>query len=180
MLFRSMPTKIRVLAVPLFGRNLPFWWFCCFRNGFQNPTFLGVLEQCYSCKFKSNVCHLWSTHVLFIMIFCWCIYNQQHRAGGSKEKWTSCWWHLSTPFVLFVGPTIHQHYQLCMQFSLCVRHGFKKYYIKIILGLLDMALTNASIHYSLTNPEKKNMPESMVDFTRRLKLSYKNRSSGQS
>ena len=45
-----------------------------------------------------------------------------------------------------------RHDQLRKTFSLSERHGFKKYYVKIILGLMDMALVNAYIHYKLVNP----------------------------
>ena len=44
--------------------------------------------------------------------------------------------------------------QLQERFSLSHRHGFKKYYVKIALGLIDMAAVNAWIHYKLINVEK--------------------------
>jgi hypothetical protein len=44
--------------------------------------------------------------------------------------------------------------QLQQTFLLASRHGFKKYYVKIILGLMDMTLVNAYIHYKLVNPDK--------------------------
>ena len=49
---------------------------------------------------------------------------------------------------------VDRHDQLRDTFSLCKRHNFKKYYQKIGLGLLDMALVNAWIHYKLANAEK--------------------------
>jgi len=49
---------------------------------------------------------------------------------------------------------VDRHDQLRQRFSLASRHGFKKYYQKIALGLIDMAVVNAWIHYKLVNPEK--------------------------
>lgn len=49
---------------------------------------------------------------------------------------------------------VDRHDQLREGFSLSARHGFKKYYQKIALGLIDMAVVNAWIHYKLVNPEK--------------------------
>jgi hypothetical protein len=49
---------------------------------------------------------------------------------------------------------VDRHDQLRERFPLCSRHGFKKYYQKIALGLIDMAVVNAWIHYKLVNPEK--------------------------
>lgn len=46
---------------------------------------------------------------------------------------------------------VDRHDQLRQTFSLADRHDFKKYYVKIILGLVDMALVNAWIHYKLVN-----------------------------
>ena len=39
-------------------------------------------------------------------------------------------------------------------FSFCGCHEFKKYYIKLLLVLIDMAMMNASMHYFLRNPDK--------------------------
>ena len=45
--------------------------------------------------------------------------------------------------------------QFVALFSLAKRHGFQKYYIKLAMGLLDFALTNAEIHYFMANPLQK-------------------------
>jgi hypothetical protein len=46
---------------------------------------------------------------------------------------------------------VDRHDQSRQTFSLASRHDFKKYYVKIILGLMDMALVNAYIHYKLVH-----------------------------
>ena len=46
---------------------------------------------------------------------------------------------------------VDRHDQLRELFSLSKRHGFKKYYKKIALGLIDMALVNAWLHYHLVH-----------------------------
>jgi hypothetical protein len=50
---------------------------------------------------------------------------------------------------------VDRHDQLRATFALTKRHGFKKWYVKIWLALIDIALTNASICYFLVNPELK-------------------------
>jgi hypothetical protein len=58
------------------------------------------------------------------------------------------------------------HDQLRQTFSLASRHGFKKYYVQIILGLMDMALVNAYIHYKLVNEENSTKDSAVRnDFT---------------
>jgi len=51
---------------------------------------------------------------------------------------------------------VDTHDQLRETFSIANRHGFKKYFIKLGLGLVDMAITNAWIHFDLVrrNGEK--------------------------
>jgi hypothetical protein len=48
---------------------------------------------------------------------------------------------------------VDRHDQLRDTFSLAKRHGFKKYYHKIAMGLLDMVVVNAWIHYKLVHKE---------------------------
>jgi hypothetical protein len=48
---------------------------------------------------------------------------------------------------------IDQHDRLQSTFSICKKHKFKKYYVKLFLFLLDVAITNAWIYYKLTNKE---------------------------
>jgi hypothetical protein len=59
---------------------------------------------------------------------------------------------------------VDRHDQMRQTFSLASRHGFKKYYVKIILGLMDMALVNAYIHYQLVNPEDCKKDTARYDF----------------
>ena len=49
---------------------------------------------------------------------------------------------------------VDHHDQLRQLFLLSSWHGFKKYYIKIMLGIMDMALVNAFILYKMMNPDK--------------------------
>ena len=46
---------------------------------------------------------------------------------------------------------VDRHDQLRARFSLADRHQFKKYYVKLMLGLMDIALTNAWIAYKMVN-----------------------------
>ena len=48
---------------------------------------------------------------------------------------------------------VDRHDQLRDTFSLAKRHGFKKYYCKVAMGLLDMALVNAWLHFKLVHKE---------------------------
>jgi hypothetical protein len=50
---------------------------------------------------------------------------------------------------------VDRHDQLRATFALTKRHGFKKWYIKIWLALIDITLNNASICYFLENLELK-------------------------
>ena len=63
---------------------------------------------------------------------------------------------------------VDRHDQLRETFSLSRRHGFKKYYLKIAMGLLDMAVVNAWIHYKLVNKDKCNKKNSRYEFMRSL------------
>lgn len=59
---------------------------------------------------------------------------------------------------------VDRHDQLRAVFSLSARHGFKKYYHKIGLGLIDMAIVNAWIHYKLVHPDKCSNELSRYEF----------------
>ncbi len=59
---------------------------------------------------------------------------------------------------------VDRHDQLRNTFSLASRHDFKKYYVKIILGLIDMALVNAYIHYKLVNAENCKKDSARYEF----------------
>ena len=45
--------------------------------------------------------------------------------------------------------------QLVSLYSMAKRHSFKKYYNKLTMALVDIALVNAEIHFFLANPELK-------------------------
>ena len=48
---------------------------------------------------------------------------------------------------------VDRHDQLRETFSLAKRHGFKKYYQKVAMGLLDMAAVNAWLHFKLVHKD---------------------------
>jgi len=63
--------------------------------------------------------------------------------------------HVSAPVVVdnynkYMGG-VDCHDRLRSTFSLCKRHGFKKYYVKLLLFLVDIGLTNAWVYYQLCN-----------------------------
>jgi hypothetical protein len=60
------------------------------------------------------------------------------------------------------GMLVDRHDQLRQTFSLCQSTWFQKYYVKIILGLVDMAFVNAYIHHKLI---KKGMQKIRQDMT---------------
>jgi len=67
---------------------------------------------------------------------------------------------------------VDRHDQLREGFSLSARHGFKKYYQKIALGLIDMAIVNAWIHYKLVNPDKCTTERARYEFMDSLADSF--------
>jgi hypothetical protein len=48
---------------------------------------------------------------------------------------------------------VDRHDRLRSSFSLGKAHKFKKYYIKLLLFVMDVAFTNSWVYYSLANPE---------------------------
>ena len=60
--------------------------------------------------------------------------------------------------------TVDRHDQLHQLLLLSSRHGFKKYYIKIMLGIVDMALVNAFILYKITDPTKCESSTAQYEF----------------
>jgi hypothetical protein len=63
---------------------------------------------------------------------------------------------------------VDRHDQLRKLFSIADRHGFKKYYMKIFLGLLDMALVNAWLHFKMVNPLVAKKRHARRDFMEEL------------
>ena len=59
---------------------------------------------------------------------------------------------------------VDQHNHLCSSFSLGKVHEFQKYYVKLLLFVMDVALTNAWVYYSLANPEKAQRDGARADF----------------
>ena len=59
---------------------------------------------------------------------------------------------------------VDRHDQLRKLFSTADRHGFKKYYMKLFLGLLDMAMVNAWLHYKMVNPAVAKQRHARRDF----------------
>jgi len=70
----------------------------------------------------------------------------QRRVGGDKSAFTA-------PEIVknynngMDGVDRHDQYRAL--FSLCTRHGFKKYYVKLFLALVYMAVTNASLLFKM-------------------------------
>jgi hypothetical protein len=62
---------------------------------------------------------------------------------------------------------VDQHDKLRSTFALGKRHKFKKYYVKLLLFLVDVALTNSWIYYKMANPEKCKKASSRADFFQR-------------
>jgi Transposase IS4 len=58
--------------------------------------------------------------------------------------------------------------QLRQLFSLSARHGFKKYYVKIGLGLIDMAIVQGWLHFKLANPDEAKKQTARYDFMNEL------------
>jgi hypothetical protein len=59
---------------------------------------------------------------------------------------------------------VDKHDRLRNSFALGKRHKYKKYYVKLMLFLIDIALTNAWIYYKMANTEEADMDESRADF----------------
>ncbi len=58
---------------------------------------------------------------------------------------------------------VDRHDRLRSTFSLGKRHKFKKYYVKLLLFLMDIAFTNARIHYQLANQKKSDKDDARAD-----------------
>ena len=63
---------------------------------------------------------------------------------------------------------VDRHDQLRETFSLSKRHGFKKYYHKLAMGLLDMAAVNAWLHYRMVNKEECEKKTARYNFMKSL------------
>jgi hypothetical protein len=59
---------------------------------------------------------------------------------------------------------VDKHDKLRNTFALGKRHNFKKYYVKLLLFLVDIALTNSWIYYKLANNEEAKCNESRANF----------------
>jgi hypothetical protein len=60
---------------------------------------------------------------------------------------------------------VDKHDKLRSTFSFGKRHKLKKYYVKLLLFLVDISLTNSWLYYKLVNEEKlKKNGESRADF----------------
>jgi hypothetical protein len=59
---------------------------------------------------------------------------------------------------------VDKHDRLRNSFALGKRHKYKKYYVKLMLFLIDIALTNAWIYYKMAHTEEADMDESRADF----------------
>ena len=59
---------------------------------------------------------------------------------------------------------VEKHDKLRSTFSLSKHHKFKKYYVKLMLFLVDVAMTNSWIYYKLVNPDKCKKSEARADY----------------
>jgi len=75
-----------------------------------------------------------------------------HRIGAAKNE-------VAAPVMVHrynrAMQAVDRHDQLRVKFSLCSKHHFKKWYVKFMLALIDIAMTNASIHYFFANPGER-------------------------
>jgi hypothetical protein len=63
---------------------------------------------------------------------------------------------------------VDRHDQLRTLFSLATRHQFRKYYVTLIMALIDFALVNAHIHYHMAHPLLKRHKEHRAHFMQTL------------
>lgn len=59
---------------------------------------------------------------------------------------------------------LDRHDRLRSTFSLCKKHKFKKYYVKLLLFIMDVGLMNSWIYYKLCNEGKTTKEGSHADF----------------
>jgi hypothetical protein len=93
------------------------------------------------------------------------IVQVQRKSGAEKI-------HVSAPMAVanynkYMGG-VDRHDRLRSTFSLCKRLKFKKYYVKLLLFLLDVGLTNAWVYYKLCNEELCNKEGARADFFQAL------------
>jgi Transposase IS4 len=90
--------------------------------------------------------------------------SQVSRRIGKERKWVAA----PTAIKKYNKgmQAVDRHDQLRTTFSLADRHGFKKYYVKMALGIIDMAIVNAWIHFKMANPEicNNNIVHARSDF----------------
>ena len=65
---------------------------------------------------------------------------------------------------------VDRHDQLRNLFALTQRHQFQKYYMTLIMGLIDFALVNANIHYHMVHPALKKRNDHRAVFMQSLCL----------
>ena len=63
---------------------------------------------------------------------------------------------------------VDRHDQLRNLFALSQRHQFQKYYMTLIMALIDFALVNATIHYHMVHPHLKSSNEHRAIFMETL------------
>lgn len=59
---------------------------------------------------------------------------------------------------------VDRHDRLRSTFSLCKKHKFKKYYVKLLLFIMDIGLANSWIYCKMCNEPKCNSYGSQADF----------------
>eukprot|EP00978_Attheya_sp_CCMP212_P001189 scaffold2466_cov40-Attheya_sp.AAC.2 len=69
---------------------------------------------------------------------------------------------------------VDRHDQLRNLFALSQRHQFQKYYMTLIMALIDFAVVNANIHYHMVHPILKQSSEHRAIFMQSLSLGLRN------
>jgi hypothetical protein len=59
---------------------------------------------------------------------------------------------------------VDRHDRLRSTFSLCKRHKFKKYYVKLLLFIMDIGLTNAWVYYKMCHEDTCSKERARADF----------------
>jgi hypothetical protein len=69
---------------------------------------------------------------------------------------------------------VDRHDQLRTLFSLATRHQFRKYYVTLMMALIDFALVNAYLHYHMAHPLLRRHKEHRAQFMQTLSEELRN------
>jgi hypothetical protein len=136
-----------ILFTPSEARMLPRGTHCIAVNAEQQMLAIGWLDN-KPVHFVSTVDTSEIVHV-------------QRKCGSEKLD-------VSAPMAVtnynkYMGG-INHHDRLCSTCFLCKRHKFKKYYVKLLLFLVDIRSTNAWVYYKLCNEDTCKKEGARADF----------------